>query len=368
MMVGRPVRVCFMIDRLGRGGTETQLLALIRHLDRRVVQPHLVLLDGRDAESRSLEPTDCPVLRLELASLKNPLKTAHAARKLRRYWRRRHMDVVQTYFLDSTYFGVPLARASGIKHVLRVRNNVGHWLTSKHAALGRFVGRLSHRTLTNSQPGKIALWKAEGGDRRKLLVLENGVDLERFADVAAPRRGPVFTIGTLANLRPVKGIDVLIRAAHLLHQRHTHLRFVVAGEGDQRAELKQMIRDAGLHRCFHLVGQVDDVPAFLNDIDIAVLPSRAEGMANAVLEFMAAGRPVVATDVGANRQLLDDGQCGLLVPRDHPEALANALAKVVSSDELAKQLGQAGRQRVIDHYSRDAMRQRFESFYRRLVA
>lgn len=368
MKLRRPVRVCFMIDRLSRGGTETQLLALIHHLDRQVVEPHLVLLDGCDEESRRLEPADCSVVRLELKSLKNPLSVAKAARKLRRYWRRRHIDVVQTYFLDSTYFGVPLARASGIKHVFRVRNNVGHWLTARHAALGRFVGRLSHRTLTNSQPGKLALWRAEGGDRRKLMVLENGVDLGRFANITTPKHGPVITIGTLANLRPVKGIDVLVRAAQQLCERYSHVRFVVAGEGDQRSELEKMICDAGLQKCFQLPGQVADVPGFLSTIDIAVLPSRAEGMANAVLEFMAAGRPVVATDVGANRELLDQGRCGLLVPRENPDVLANALARVVSDHKFARQLANAGRDRVIQHYSREAMCIRFESFYQRLAA
>jgi glycosyltransferase involved in cell wall biosynthesis len=357
-----------MIDRLSRGGTETQLLALIAHLDRRVVEPYLVLLDGRDEESQRLEPTNCPVLRLQLPSLKNPWKVARAARKLKRYWRRRQIDVVQTYFLDSTYFGVPLARACGIKHVLRVRNNVGHWLTAKHAALGRFVGRLAHRTLTNSQPGRLALWKAEGGNRKKLMVLENGVDLERFADIPPPRRPGVITIGTLANLRPVKGIDILVQAAQLLHDRYTHVRFVIAGEGSQRSELERMIQAARMSKRFHLLGQVSDVPQFLSTIDIAVLPSRAEGMANAVLEFMAAGRPVVATDVGANRHLLDQGRCGLLVPREDPMALADALARLIVDDDLARRLGQAGRERVVAHYSRDAMRQRFETFYQRLVA
>jgi hypothetical protein len=85
----RPVRVCFLIDRLTRGGTETQVLALIRALDRRRVEPALVLLDGTDAESRSLEPDDCPVLRLGLRSLRRPT-TLSAAATLARFWRSRH--------------------------------------------------------------------------------------------------------------------------------------------------------------------------------------------------------------------------------------------------------------------------------------
>src|SRR5262249_53422248 len=108
-----PVRVCFVIDRLTRAGTETQLLALIRELDRRRVRPSLCLLDGHDAESRALTPDDCPVISLGLTKVLRP-RTAVAAARLAAFWRRHQVDVVQTYFLDSTYFAVPLARLCGI--------------------------------------------------------------------------------------------------------------------------------------------------------------------------------------------------------------------------------------------------------------
>src|SRR5262245_23444366 len=119
----KPIRVCFLIDRLTRGGTETQLLALIRAVDRSSVPAALVLLDVTDAESQSLEPTDCPVLRLVLKSLHRPPALAAAA-QLTRFWREQQTDVLQVYFLDSVYFGVPLARLAGVRRVVRVRNNL----------------------------------------------------------------------------------------------------------------------------------------------------------------------------------------------------------------------------------------------------
>src|SRR5690349_17905806 len=100
----RPIRVCFMIDRLNRAGTETQLLALIRHLDRRSVRPFLCLLDGTDPQSRSQELADCPVLRLGVRSLRHPSTLAKAAR-LVHFLVRHRVDVLQVYFADSTYLG-----------------------------------------------------------------------------------------------------------------------------------------------------------------------------------------------------------------------------------------------------------------------
>jgi glycosyltransferase involved in cell wall biosynthesis len=363
-----PVRVCYLIDRLTRGGTETQLLALIRALDRARVRPALVLLQGEDAESRSLEPADCPVLRLGVRSLHRPHALAAAAR-LRRFWRDHGTDVLQVYFLDSAYFGVPLARACGVRRVVRVRNNLGHWLTPRHRWLGRLVGRLADVTLTNCAPARQALLAAEGGAARKVRVLENGVDLDRFAALPPPDRArPEVVVGTVANLRPVKGIDVLARAAARVVAAHPHVRFRVAGQGEQRPALERLVAELGLGGRFELAGPVADVPAFLAGVDVAVLPSHAEGMSNALLEYMAAGRAVVATDVGANGQLLRGGELGELVPPGDAAALAAAVGRLVSDPAEALRLGAAARRHVCEHYSRDAMRRRFEAFYEELCA
>ena len=228
----RPIRVCYLIDGLTRAGTETQLLALIRSLDRRRVQPSLVMLNGDDDLSRELTPQNCPVLSFGVRSL-HSTDALRAGAKLARFWRRERIDLVQTYFLDSTYFGVPLARLSGVRRVVRVRNNLGHWLTPKHRALGRLMGRLVDATLTNCEPARTALLSAEGGSPRKVVVLENGVDDQRFSIIALPSHRP-RRIGAVANLRPVKGIDVFVRAAGQLVRQYPDLEFHVAGEGEQR--------------------------------------------------------------------------------------------------------------------------------------
>src|SRR5205823_6080644 len=121
------------------------------------------------------------------------------------------------------------------------------------------------------------------------------VDLEAFTALPPPARGPVRHVGVVANLRPVKGVDLFLRAAALVAARHPHARFHVAGTGEQRPELERLIADLGLTGRVTLAGAVADVPAFLAGLDVAVLPSHAEGMSNALLEYMAAGRPAVAT-------------------------------------------------------------------------
>lgn len=362
-----PVRVCFMIDRLSRAGTETQLLALLRDIDRARVEPTLVLLDGADDLSRALEPADVPVLRLGVRKLFSG-RALGAARRLRAFWREHRPDVLQAYFLDAAYFGAPLAKLCGVKKVVRVRNNLGYWLTARHRALGRLVRPFVDRVLTNTDAGRAAL-EGEGVPAARVTVLENGVDTSRFERFVLPDTSKkVVRVGCVANLRPVKNVDGLMRAARLACERFPRLRFEVAGDGEQRADLEALHRHLGLGARFVLRGSVPDVPNFLRSVDVAVLPSHSEGMSNALLEYMAAGRAVVATDVGANARLLDGGRCGLLVPPGDGAALCAALGELLEHPVRAAALGSAARRRARDEYGRAAMTTKFAAFYRDLVA
>jgi glycosyltransferase involved in cell wall biosynthesis len=357
--IGRPVKVSFVIDNLSRAGTETQLLALIRHLDRSAIEPTLVLLDGENELSRSLEP-DCPLIRLGVRILVG-LRAAKAALRLQWFWRQYQPDITQIYFLDSAYFGVPIARLCGVKKVVRVRNNLGYWLTRRHRILNRLLRPWVDVTLTNSESGREQLL-TEGLTPERIAVIENGVDLASGGRVSPL---PSLTVGCVANLRPVKNIAGLLRTAKIVCDRLPTARFVVAGGGDQRAELETLKAFLGLGDRFCFLGPVTDVPAFLRGVSIAVLPSLSEGMSNAVLEYMAAGKAIVATDVGANRAVL--GDTGVIVPPGDDLALADAILNLLNDPASSARLGAAARARAEDRYSRAAMCRRFDAFYRGLA-
>src|SRR5262249_50500150 len=125
--------------------------------------------------------------------------------------------------------------------------------------------------------------------------------------------------------------------------------------------------EAGLTGKFHLLGSQKDILAFLASLDVAVLSSHAEGMSNAVLEYMAAARPIVATAVGATPEVIENGGCGLLRPPGNAEAMADGIGRVLSAPVLARRLGEAARRRAVERYSRQAMVRRFEELYLALV-
>jgi glycosyltransferase involved in cell wall biosynthesis len=367
----RSIRVCFLIDRLSTAGTETQLLSLIRHLDRQMVEPFLCLLEGDDEESLALQPNNCPVLRLGVRSLHHP-STLIKAMGFASFLRRQHIDVMQVYFRDSTNFGVTVARMAGVPQVVRTRFNLGYWMTPLDRWLGRLHSLLVDATVTNCDACRHAVIADEWAAPDSVQVLENGVELGPFTKIAPPNfilQGPrPRRIGMVANLRPVKDPKLFLRAARLVAHSHPDVEFRIAGEGELRRPLQDLIVASGLERRVQLLGRSRDVPTFLGDIDLAVLCSRSEGCSNALLEYMAAGRAVVATAVGGTVQLIQDGVHGLLVPPGAPDQLAAALRRLLDDPALAAQLARAARERIGNRYDARLRARRYEAFYEQLTA
>lgn len=362
----KPIHVCFVIDSLSRAGTETQLLALIKGLDRSRVMPSLCLLKGAEKQFLDQIPSDCPTLILGLDRLlgKGSFK---AALRLRRFWAGNRVDVVQTYFLDSTYFAVPLARFCGYRKVVRVRNNIGYWLTKKHQWLGRFAGRLCLRTLTNSEEGQTAICRSEFLPRTRVPIILNGVDLDRFDDRRPPRLlDHRVVVGMVGNLRPVKNVDGLIRALAPVMQEFPGVNLQIAGEGEQRSELERLITHLGLTGRVLLKGAVHNIPGFLKDLDVAVLPSHSESLSNALLEYMAAEKAIIATNVGANAKVIRHEIDGLIVAAGDDRELELAMRRLLDSPETASKIGRNARLRVEANFSRATMLAEFASFYERL--
>jgi len=169
---------------------------------------------------------------------------------------------------------------------------------------------------------------------------------------------------TLARLDEQKGLLTLVRAAAYVPDA----RFVIAGEGPQRPQLEALIRSLGLHDRVHLLGHRPDVAGLLTACDVFVLPSRFEGLPVALLEAMAAGRPVIATDIGGTDEIVRHEDTGLLVPADDAGALAAAITRVLSDPVLARRIGAAGRERVLQEYSADPLIARLRAVYSELAS
>ncbi len=340
-----PVRVCFVINNLSRAGTESQLLLLIRHLDRTRVRPFLCLLDGTSDSSRRLEPDDCPIVRLGVRRLLS-LRGVKAARRFRRFLKENRIDTVVTYFPDSTRFAAPLAKSAGCT-VFGTRRNVGHGLTRRDRLVARVWNRLFiDKIIANCQACKNAVVAQEAVNPEDVIVIPNAIDLSRFEHIPPWTPKPPGTprkVGMVANLRPVKRPDLFIRAASLVLRDHPDTQFEIAGGGDVAA-YQALIDELGLTQNVRLLGSIEHIPAFLSTLDVAVLTSEAEGLSNSLLEYMAAGRPIVATDVGGNSELIANGVEGILVPELDHSMIAQATLHLFTDQHVAECAAEAARE------------------------
>jgi sugar transferase (PEP-CTERM/EpsH1 system associated) len=209
--------------------------------------------------------------------------------------------------------------------------------------------------------------------RRRFDVLYNGVDCRRFAptsDQLGLRRRLGFhddelVILTAASLSSVKGhAQLLESAARVLAASKRRLRFLWLGEGPERPALERRIAELGLGEQVQMPGSSDRVAQFMAAADLFVLPSRLEGMSNAILEAMASGLPVIANRVGGNPELIDHGRTGLLCKAEDAEAMAVAIGRLARHDAERAALGRAARARVEQFFSLDAMLVRYADFYR----
>jgi glycosyltransferase involved in cell wall biosynthesis len=231
----------------------------------------------------------------------------------------------------------------------------------------RFAYRTAHRVVANSLAAAEQLGR-EGVPDERIVVIPNGIDVDAFATrSAAPEavgpvsRSPVITM--VANLRPEKGHDVLLRAARHVLQRVPEARLRFVGDGPTRGRLVDLATSLGIGHAVEFLGHREDVPALLLDSAVYAFPSKTEAFPNGLIEGMAAGLPVVASAVGGMLELVDHGHNGLLVPPGDEQALAVAILRLLSDTDTAVRLGRAARATIEERYSFDRMIAAFEQLY-----
>jgi glycosyltransferase involved in cell wall biosynthesis len=209
----------------------------------------------------------------------------------------------------------------------------------------------------------------------KIVVIRNGIALSNFTHSersAVLRRDLGFPpsarlVAVFSRLNPMKGVEYFLDAASIVAERFPDVRFLVAGDGGSRKELEDRARRLGLEARIVFTGFRSDVRELLSEAAISVLPSLSEGTSNTLLESMAAGLPVVATQVGGNPEVIEDGVSGLLVPPRDSAEIAAAVGRLLEDEGFARRLGQAGMRRVSELFSLSGSVQQTEHLYQRLI-
>jgi glycosyltransferase involved in cell wall biosynthesis len=282
---------------------------------------------------------------------------------------------LQSFFVEANLLGPLIARLARVPVVLGSRRNVNHWMSPVFARLQRASNRITTAIVANSEAVKDATVKVERTPAEKIIVQYNGVDVAAFANAASERarirgewqlKSDAVVVGTVATLRPVKGIDVFIDAARSVANHSERAYFVIIGDGPYRTQLHEQARLTGLGDRIRFAGETNQIPALLSALDVAVLPSRAEGFSNALLEYMAAGLPVVATAVGGNAEALDHTGC-LIVPPADASTLADAVISLIGSADARVRIGTAARKRAREAFDIATAKERAVDLYADLL-
>ncbi len=206
---------------------------------------------------------------------------------------------------------------------------------------------------------------------KKLRLVENGIDIDRFnievdrqakrESLSIPEKSPI--IGMVGRLGYQKAPEVFVQSAIHLLDTGKNYYFYIAGDGPQMEELSEMVKEAGYEQQILLLGNRSDVPELLHITDVFVLPSRYEGLPFTLLEAMAVGLPIIATDAVGNRDVIHDNETGLLIPIDDDQAIYNAVERLINDQSLANRLGETASKYVREHHSVEAMVKEVEKVY-----
>jgi glycosyltransferase involved in cell wall biosynthesis len=350
------LRVAHLTLGLHVGGQERLLVEFARHADRARFDLCFVSLTDRGRLADLIESCGWPVLALhEPAGLRPGIGL-----RLARLFRHERIDVIHTHDERPLIYGVLAAcLAPGRRHI-HTRHGQRPEITRGQRWLIKLASWGTQEFVCVSEDaGRVAV--QQGVSARRIRTVWNGIDLTKFSYAGPQPGGPAVLV---ARLSPVKNVETLLRATALVVGAQPDFRLEIAGDGPCRPALQQLALELGLTEHVQFLGEVREVPALLGRAGLLVLSSLSEGVSLTLLEGMARGLPVVATRVGGNPEVVEEGVTGLLVPPRDPPALANAMLRLWSDADLARRLGAAGRRRVEEHFDVRQMVARYEAMYR----
>lgn len=378
-----PIHVLLLADELrglefsegatkGLSGLETALAKVLRLMPRERYRFSIASLSSKQI----LPPVDqCPypfhVFALKKTYDWNALKMAV---RLRRLIRSERVDIVHTFFESADVWGGVVAKLSGCPILVSGRRDMGYFRSAKHRFAYRIVNNMVDQVQAVSEQVRSFVISEDRLDPQKVVTVYNGIDMKNItaadglASLSVQLRleqgAPVIT--AVANIRPVKGLDVLIRAASIVCRALPRARFFIVGKVLDRPhfdQLQELARTLGLGENVVFLGSSDKVISLLKLSTVFCLLSRSEGFSNAILEAMATGLPCVVTRVGGNPEAVEEGQTGFLVASEDADAAADRILRLLRHPDLAKQMGECGRKTIATKFTAEAMVRRWEKLY-----
>lgn len=356
MMEVKP-KIFFVIDAIQSGGTELQLLELIKQLSRINYEVTLVTLRGSN-----LDINNCRHIDLNLKKLIS-LSCVHKVYKLSKLMKKENVGVVQCYFMDAVLIGILSARLAGVKVRITCFRDMGFWLNKRYFNALNLVYKLSTHFVSNSFQVREYFENKFGLERNKSFVIGNGIDTEKFS-LNSGISDEVRTVVIVANMtRLVKRVDVFVEAAIKLASKRTHINWVVVGDGYLKDDLIKRTKENQVEHNFQFLGNVSDVNLVLNNAQVGVNTSESEGQCNAIIEYMSKGIIPVVSDVEGNNTLVQVGKTGIFFEVNNVSDLVNKLELVLDDAELRLRISRNAREYCVENFGWQSVVANFQKLY-----
>jgi sugar transferase (PEP-CTERM/EpsH1 system associated) len=353
-----PVRVVHLVTSLAIGGLEKVVLDLVRYRTRDRFGARVICLDASGVLQQGFAELGVPVESIGTAG-SVPARIVRLARRLRQL----RPDVLHTHNPQAHLHGTLAARLAGVPVVIHTRHGRQFLGRQPLAAFSRLASRWASEFVAVSEDAASLARETERVPERKLHVIRNGIDVTRFDRPAGTPAAPGGRAISVGRLDPIKDHATLLRAVRLVTNTLPTFELDLVGDGPSRVELESLARALELGSHVRFLGYREDVGALLASADFFVLSSISEGLSLALLESMAAGLPVVATDVGGNREVVVPGDTGYLVPARSADALAAAMMTLLADAAKAGRMGRAARRRIESHFNVRTVVAQYERMY-----
>lgn len=372
-----------LVDSFHQGGSErqaVQLARLLRQSGRFSVR--VASLNAEGILRGEVEALDCG----EIPSF--PLNTFYdlnallQLRRLIKFVKSSRIDILHTHDFYTNIVGMAAGKLAGVPVRIASRRETRGMRTDAQQRAQRLAYSLAIRIVANSESVRAQLIR-EGIRANKVSVIYNGINLERVSPNPKVVRGRLLSllglpaetnarrnfVTIVANMRhDVKDYPMFLRAARQVSVAVPEAAFLLAGEGELTESLQALARELSIENNTFFLGRCDRLAELLSVSDVCVLSSKAEGFSNSILEYMAAARPVVATDVGGANEAIIKGETGYLVTSGDELMMAERIISLLREPEKARAMGELGRRVVQERFSREAQLSRTEALYEELLA
>jgi len=370
-MVKNKFNLMAVISDLRAGGAEKVIIELLLRL-KNAFNVSVACIRDKGELSRVLENESIRIYHTFFKGRIHPQSIFALASLLRR----ENIHIVHTHMYRPNISGAISAFVARVPVIISHIHSVHQWDSKRQILMDRLTLWIKDGIITVSEEVKRNyLEKVSKARPDKLRVIYNGVDPQFFkkldssdelmSSLKIKKGSPV--IGIAARLAPEKDHMTFLEAASIVSRVCPQARFLIVGKGPEEMNIRAQIESRNLQDKVMLLGYRRDIPEILNLLDIFVLPSIREGFSLAILEAMAVGKPVIATDVGGNREAVVNGVTGFIVPKRDPSSLALQILTLIRNPEIAAEMGEKGRKRVLERFTIEATVAEITKFYLELL-